>query len=50
MKRAPNKTKQPLRNPDSTMRPLDNTRLRDVRGGTWNDGGITAEDDWEKRN
>jgi hypothetical protein len=38
-------------------RSLDATALRDVRGGvvyqkiewTWNDGGITAEDDWEAR-
>jgi hypothetical protein len=37
-------------------RPLDADALREVRGGTpqkiewtWNDGGITASDDWEAR-
>ena len=49
MKRIPLKTKQLLRSPDfagSTIRPLDDSRLRDVCGGG---GGITALDDWEAR-
>ena len=40
-----------------SSRSLDAKTLRDIRGGvvyqkiewTWNDGGITAEDDWEAR-
>lgn len=49
MKRVPLKTQHPHRSPDSTssaIRPLDDRRLREVRGG---DGGITAQDDWEAR-
>ena len=42
MERIPSKTKHPFRSPDftgSTIRLLEDGRLRDVRGGN---GGITA--------
>jgi hypothetical protein len=46
-----------MQNAKATQRPLTQDQLRDVRGGqpfqkitwTWNDGGVTAGDDWEAR-
>jgi hypothetical protein len=42
-----------MKKPKTDKRPrkqqLDDARLREIRGATWTDGGITAMDDWEAR-
>lgn len=51
------KRTKPVATASRRSRPLDAAALREVRGGgtfqkiewTWNDGGITASDDWEAR-